>query len=95
MRNYYVTFGQRYHREEHPFLGFMPLLPDGWVRVEAESEVEARNLISNTLGVRYSSLYSEEEWTRDDHPAWYPQRELAVLLTDSHGSPMVKLTGTY
>ena len=35
---FYVTFGDKYRREAHPYGGH----PDGWFELEAESQGEAR-----------------------------------------------------
>ncbi len=64
MDNYYVTFGQQYHHEEHPEGGH----PDGWFLVHAESEGEARETIFNLIGDKWAFMYSEERLNKDFFP---------------------------
>ncbi len=70
MKDFYVTFGQRYRHEPHPS-GY-PIHPDGVVRVRAESEEEARGKTFEAFGGKWSFVYVEEEF----EPEWYPRGEL-------------------
>ena len=70
---FYVTFGQRYRTEAHPYLP--TATPDGWVRIVAETEADARRIACEFLGERWSFLYKAADF--DDH--LYPDGELAVI----------------
>ena len=70
---FYVTFGQRYRSEAHPYLP--TATPDGWVRIIAETEADARRIACEFLGERWSFLYKAADF--DDH--LYPDGELAVI----------------
>jgi hypothetical protein len=84
MRDYYLTFGCRYAREEHPT--FPDANPDGWVRVSAHDRVEARTFVFRTFGAWWSDLCSEETFDR----SFYPRGEIAHLVAgpvDGEGVP--------
>lgn len=66
--NFYVTFGQKYRREEHPILGMVPDLPDQWVRIEAHDEVAARSLAGVFFGQQWGFLYDEASFEKNYHP---------------------------
>ncbi len=70
---HYVTFGQRYAREEHPDLPNAH--PDGWLEVWAESYDLARLLTFALLGSRWSNIHDEQDW----EPEWYPAGRLATV----------------
>jgi hypothetical protein len=59
---FYVTFGQRYAREEHP--SFPEAHPDGWVEVIADTEYAARVLTKKRLGTAWSHMYTEKIWKK-------------------------------
>ena len=61
---FFLTFGQQYRQERHPFGGH----PDGWFEVEAESEDQAREKIFEAMGPRWSFLYNEDDFTADYFP---------------------------
>lgn len=73
LQTFYVTFGQRYRTEAHPYLP--TATPDGWVRIIAETEADARRIACEFLGERWSFLYKATHF--DDH--LYPDGELAVI----------------
>lgn len=60
MKEYYITFGQKYHREEHPVLGDFPTLPDGYWVVTAESKIAAKSVAFQIFGESWSMVYGEE-----------------------------------
>ena len=66
--NFYVTFGQKYRREEHPRLGMVPDLPDQWVRIEAHDEVAARGLAAAFFDLQWGFLYDEASFEKHYHP---------------------------
>ena len=74
-RSFYVTFGQRYRIEEHPILGYVPTLPDQWVRIEAHDETAARALAGGFFGQKWSGLYEHFEEDKE----LYPEGEFAVI----------------
>jgi hypothetical protein len=57
-----ITFGQKYRREPHPTLGYWPELVDGWLTVEAEDEMAARDQIASLIGPAYAFLYEETDY---------------------------------
>jgi len=63
---FYVTFGQKYAREPHPTLAAAH--PDGWVEVEADSEMAARRLALDHLDDRWAFMHAEREFTRQLYP---------------------------
>ena len=64
MNNFYVTFGQKYHHEEHPAGGH----PDGWFLVRAENEGDARKAVFNLMGDKWAFMYSEERFNKSFFP---------------------------
>ena len=62
-RVFYVTFGQRYQHEPHPFLGH----PDGWFEIIAPDEEAARLLITSACGERWSFMY-DSAFNRSHYP---------------------------
>lgn len=78
MPNFYVTFGQKYRHEPHPM--FKDAHPEGWVRVEAVDEYEARNLIASCIGPVWSFIYDERRFNPEAAKMrWYPKGELASI----------------
>lgn len=74
MKKYFLTFGQRYRRDEHPALGMDERLPDGWITVYANDIVRARAKVHRAIGRYWSDLY-EEEPSR----AMFPHGELGRI----------------
>jgi hypothetical protein len=75
---FYVTFGQKYRREEHPL---WPLAhPDGWLEVEAPSEKDARLLLHKALGKYWGFIYTNLESLT---PSYYPRHCIGTL--SKHG----------
>lgn len=68
-KKWFVTFGQRYRIEEHPFLPGAH--PDGWVTIIADTMDEARQKAFEALGQHWSMIYDNID------PEWYPMGELA------------------
>ena len=55
---FYVTFGQRYAREQHPTM--LGAHPNGWVVVEADDMTDARVLVVQYLGTAWSNIYRDD-----------------------------------
>lgn len=68
-----ITFGNRYRNEVHPVLGNYPILPDGWMTIEAEDEITAREWLRDVLKSLYSSIYEEKEFFEGGHDAYFPR----------------------
>lgn len=71
-----VTFGAQYPREPHP--AFPAAHRDGYVAIEAPSEVEARIVALATLGTAWCDIYSPERWPQVAH--YFPLGELARFV---------------
>lgn len=65
---YFITFGQKYRREEHPAGGH----PDGWFELEANNRAEARENVFAALDDKWSMMYDEKEFD----PSYYPRGKL-------------------
>jgi hypothetical protein len=76
MNRYYLTFGQKYLRDEHP--SGWPIHPNKIVEVWAPSWDEARELAIKVFGVHWAFI---NEWDKDI-AAWYYPEPLAVLCAD-------------
>lgn len=63
---FFLTFGQRYHREEHPT--FKAANPDGYVTVWAYTYEKARQIVTKRIGSRFCALYEAEHFD----PSFYP-----------------------
>lgn len=81
LRNYYVTFGQKYHREEHPVIldGVRPH-PDGWVLIRCGNQTIAERTAHGLFGTRFSLVYSEETHRKD----YYPLGELFSITIEEN-----------
>lgn len=75
MNRFYVTFGQKYRRQPHPVLGDRPELPDGYLTVEADSYLAARQQAVELLDIYFSSIYQLD----DSADALYPAGDLGTL----------------
>jgi hypothetical protein len=86
MPNFYITFGQKYRHEPHPMFDLAH--PDGWLRIVADDETQARNLVASYIGPAWAFIYDEP---RFDPPAmkmrWYPLGELASITADGATAP--------
>jgi hypothetical protein len=73
VNEYRVTFGQKYHREEHPTCP--EAHPDGWVTILAPNYVLARRSAADVLERWFCDLVDVAE--QPDYP-WdlYPRGEL-------------------
>jgi hypothetical protein len=74
LREYRVTFGQKYAREEHP--RWPPAHPGGWVTVVAGSYGEARAWTVREFGIYWCDVYGAETFASNDEDL-YPRGELA------------------
>ena len=99
-QTYYVTFGQKYHREPHPNLPGWACHPDGWLEVQARSLDHAWQLAVAVIGsypghraVACSSLYAERDHALKD-PIWYPRGCLGVITSDGVLHTPESLTST-
>jgi hypothetical protein len=63
---FYVTFGDKYRREEHP--EFKKAHPDGYVALEADNYLQARNTAILWFGRYWSGLYRWEELQAKMYP---------------------------
>lgn len=69
--DFYVTFGlDHLNNPRYPQAN-----TGGWVRIVAEDKTQARDLASRVFGVRYSSLYTEDDWD----PSYFPEGEIEVM----------------
>jgi hypothetical protein len=84
MKNFYITFGQKYGREPHP--SGLNIHPDGYVRIEADSESEARDIAFDTLGEYWAFCYHEKSFLSDI--SYYPIGELYCIkkVTNDEGT---------
>lgn len=67
---YFVTFGQQYRTNPHPMVKYAD--PDGWLTIEAESGVHAREKAFKELGNAWAMMYLK----KDFHPEYFPKGEL-------------------
>lgn len=73
-----VTFGSQYGTtEEHPVSN--KIHRDGYVTVEAENMEHARFLVHKAFGIRWSFLYSEQEWADGNDEHFYPLGALGSI----------------
>lgn len=63
LETFYVTFGRRG-------------LQDGWVRLHARDEGQAREFCRDEYGGVWSGIYTEAEWD----PKYFPAGQIAVIL---------------
>lgn len=64
--NFYITFGQKYRRENHPS-GY-DISPDGVVQVVAPNYETARNIAVKSFGQEWSFIYPERYTEMDYYP---------------------------
>lgn len=83
LETFYVTFGDQYRREPHPY--FPGAHPDGYLKVMAQDEVAARLLCFRMMDSKWSMIYPEAEFWEDpeDVAKWYPLGELGQLGTNA------------
>ncbi len=79
---FYVTFGQKYRREQHPRL--LKAHPDGWVEIDAPSRSEARELVVRLLEQAWAAMYDEE--FLDEAYLLYPRGAIAKVEWDGTGT---------
>lgn len=87
MKTYYVTFGVRYHRENHPWYG-APIPENGYVRVHATTYEGARDAAVREMVLSWAFIYDEEEFAVAAEK--YPGTCIAVLSEFHEG----EYTGT-
>lgn len=76
MKEFFVTFGQKYRQDPHPL---MPEAhPDGYFVVEAEDMGQARDKVVESLGQAWAFIYSEEEFKMNGI-SLHPKGELARI----------------
>lgn len=63
MNTYYVTFGQKYRREDHPQGGH----PDGYATIHAPSYETARETAFKHLGSTWAFIYEADELNHEDY----------------------------
>ncbi len=78
-QNFYVTFGVLYAHEVHP--KFAQAHPDGWLRVVAENEMEARLLVVDRIGHQWSFMYVAPDFMTTA-AKYFPRGELDVISSD-------------
>lgn len=76
---FYVTIGVQY-REGHP--EWPELHPDGWLRVDAPSEAEARRAVDTRLGGKWAFMYTVATFK----PEYHHLGELARLTITPEGT---------
>jgi hypothetical protein len=74
VREFRVTFGEKYAREEHPHLSGAH--PDGWATVWATDVAQARKIAYAHLGRFWSDVYDATEW---GDWSWWTLGELITL----------------
>ena len=72
---FYVTFGQKYRREQHPqsINGVYPH-PDGWMVVEARDREQAIRITETVFSRNYSMIYDSEP-----DMLWFPYGKLGRI----------------
>lgn len=75
---FFVTFGQRYAREQHPTIE--QAHPDGWLVIEADSWEEARAVAARELGTSWSDLVSKDDFMKDAERL-YPKGEIGRITS--------------
>jgi hypothetical protein len=94
MDKFFVTFGSQYSVEPHPT--HRTIHPDGYLTVEAETEMSARRLLANTFADKWSMVYTRDEFFKspEDVSRWYPRGEIGQLHSDGmlelHGYRVLK-----
>ena len=61
---FYVTFGQRYRVEPHPYLCH----PDAFTEVQAETYEHAREKVITRYGTQWAFIYGEAEFDKSLYP---------------------------
>lgn len=72
MPNFYVTFGQQYRHEGHPFS--RKIHPDGYLKIEAVDYATARAEVFQLIGSRWAFMYNEESF----EPEYFPRGEIIL-----------------
>ena len=73
-KDFFITFGQQYRHIGHP--AWVHAHPDGWVRIQAGDEYEARQAAMRWFGPQWAFIYDEESFADSRH--FYPKGELGV-----------------
>jgi hypothetical protein len=83
---FYLTFGVQYRREPHPL--WKGADPDGWVKIMARDEPEARHVAGLYFGKHWSMLYPGQYFPEALNKAkYYPKGELLVLEVGVYPPP--------
>lgn len=71
---WYVTFGQKYPREDHP--AFSLAHHDGWVTIIASGAEDAREHAIRILSIYWADIYPDgTDWRKTEH--MFPLGEIA------------------
>lgn len=83
VKEFYVTFGQKYFQQEHPVLGSQ-LTPGHYVTVFAPSESKARALVIKELDLAWSNMYSViTKGDAVERDLTYEKGEIAVITEET------------
>lgn len=74
MKNFYLTFPQKYCNKRHPTLGY-GAHPNGYFVVKASCREEARAKVVNKIGLNFSNLYTSKEF----NPDYFPLNKLGEI----------------
>lgn len=77
MKTFYLTFGDTYSKEPHPY--WSGATSAGWVRIVADSENTARLIAQQFFGKVWAFLYSENFFYPDESRKAYALGEILVL----------------
>lgn len=79
---FYLTVPTRFSRDEHP----QGLHPDGWVRINADTEEEARQKAFQNFKDKWAFIYDEEDFfgglggdLKNKKHRLYPRGEMVVV----------------
>jgi hypothetical protein len=92
MNTYIVTFGQKYRHEDHPILGAVRVLPDGWVMIIAPSQSAAHAAAHHCLGTAWSFIYDLDHWTAYECGRFFPLGCLGTIHFDDLQTGLPTLT---
>lgn len=87
MHDFYFTFGTQYAHEPHPALQPAYCNPNGYVRVRAHDEIDARTWFARNLTHAWAGTYTEADhpgqltYGRSSEPV-FPAGELLAFTTE-------------
>lgn len=70
---FYLTFGQKYRDTPHEVRPDLPIHPDGYYTVEAESEEQAREWAFEIFGDKWSHMRKEVDET------YFPRGSIGLI----------------